>query len=256
MGAGMLELVEKARVGQWSADEAIDWNQHARRPKWMSRALCGQVISQLLQGERATIQFCQELKDVLPEGAALGCVSYQLADERRHALVLERYLERQKSPVLYSKALSQMHEKIMLSDRPIVVKMIAYHAVLEGEAISLLQDLSAYLSCPLFRRIMRKLTVDEARHLAFGKKFLSENLQNLSPEEKRDAYNWVKDLWIDGAAATLRELSGLGGWVSRRRNLDLERRWARQAMVLRQVGLNSDLSAQRGSAVRSNTGYR
>ncbi len=98
--------------------------------------------------------------------------------------------------------------------------------------------------------------MDEARHLAFGKNFLSENLQNLSPEEKRDAYNWVKDLWIDGAAATLRELSGLSGWVSRRRNLDLERRWARQAMVLRQVGLIADMSAMRGSAVRSNTGYR
>ena len=110
MGAGMLELAEKARVGQWSADEAIDWSEQVRRPKWMSRALCGQ-------------------------------------------------------------------------------------------AIGLLQDLSAYLSCPLFRRIMRKLTVDEARHLAFGKNFLSENLQNLSPEEKRDAYNWVKDLWIDGAVA-------------------------------------------------------
>jgi len=252
----MRELVEKARAGQWSPDEAIDWNQRAKRPAWLGRAVYGQVISQLLQGERATIEFCLALHEVLPEGAAQRCVSYQLADERRHALVLERYLERQRRPVTYSKALNRMHEHILVAERPIVAKMVAYHAVLEGEAISLLQDLSACFTCPLFRQIMKRLAVDEARHLAFGKKFLSENLEILSLEEKRDVYIWVKGLWFDGAAATLVEFSGLTAWVSRRRNLDLERRWARQVMVLRQVGLIADMSAQGGSAVRHNTGYR
>ena len=244
MGATLDHLLEKAEAGQWSSDNTIDWSLPTKRPVWLPRAVYGQVISQLLQGEAATIQFCTELKESLPAGPARRFVTYQLADERRHALVLERYLERHGCKRRNSDTLSRMHERILVSDRPMIAKMIAYHAVLEGEAISLLQDLSNHFTCPLFSQIIRRLAVDEARHLAFGKSFLSENLEILSAEEKREVYSWVKGLWFEGAASTLQELSGMVGWVSRKRNIDLDARWARQAAVLRQIGLCGDEPAK------------
>ena len=86
------------------------------------------------------------------------------------------------------------------------------------------------------RGIPMQITIKLFAHLQIGR----------FAEEKREVYSWVKGLWFEGAAATLRELSGLVGWVSRKRNVDLEARWARQATVLNQIGLFGDEPAKGG----------
>jgi gluconate kinase len=115
--------------------------------------------------------------------------------------------------------------------------MVAFHVVVEGEALRIQEGLVRLFRCPLLRQINRRIARDEARHVAFGRLYLGGRVAALPSRERREIHHWVKRLWSESAIATLRNLEGRGsvarvflqGW--------LRCGWARHARTLAAVGL-------------------
>ena len=115
--------------------------------------------------------------------------------------------------------------------------VVAFHIVLEGEALDLLQACSKRFPCPLFRQINRRVSHDEARHIAFGKLFLRNRVRSLPLEERLEIYRWVRSLWRDCAAATRARYGLFGRFALRTGPAALEARWQRQSAALEEIGL-------------------
>ena len=107
------------------------------------------------------------------------------------------------------------------------------HVLLESEAVRLLQRSPYMFSCPLLRRINRRVVRDEARHLAFGQHTLRRRLNELSPAERQRIYRWVGDLWHQAVHGRRGALSLLG-CVNRGA---LRRVWLDHEAELRGIGL-------------------
>jgi len=236
--SGKLEsLTRNALDGQWSADGVIDWDEAPVLPDWLPDRVYASVVSQLYHGERATLTMCRRLAGELAGTPAETFLRTQIADEARHAEIYADYLDRLGIFVPPDEAMAAAYEGALAWRGSYHAPVVAFHIVLEGEALDLLQACSKRFPCPLFHQINRRVSQDEARHIAFGKLFLRGRVQALPLEERLEIYRWVRSLWRDCAAAT-RARYGLFGRVALRTGrAALETRWQRQAGALAEIGL-------------------
>ena len=108
------------------------------------------------------------------------------------------------------------------------------HLVLETEALNLHRDLFEPLGCPLLHAAMTRIDRDEARHVEFGRWYVSARLAALSPERRHDLAAWLKALWWTLAQEAVTAL--LTPRIRATGKL-LDTRWAACATVLRAQGL-------------------
>ncbi len=226
-------LLDKAERGQWHVDEAIDWDLPPAPPNWISRKYFVSVISHLRAGEEATVGICRRLRRHVPEPAAHRLLDLQIADERRHASVYETYLARLGDSVAVDESFVEALESGNAWNGCWLGPMVAYHIVVEGEALRLQKELCQAFACPLFGALATRIAQDEARHVAFGRIYLDPKLAALPRDQRIDIYRWVRATWWDCAGAAFGRWS-LGRWLARG---ELEERWARQVDALVDVGL-------------------
>ena len=114
--------------------------------------------------------------------------------------------------------------------------MVAFHVVVEGEVLRVQDSLTRLLPCPLLRQINRRVARDEARHVAFGRIYLTEALADLSTDARDRLYDWVYDLWRQTTKLALAESVGSG---TARRILRswLSGGWRHHEAALHQIGL-------------------
>ena len=230
-------LTRNALAGQWSADGAIDWDQAPQLPDWLPKQVYASVVSQLFHGERATLAMCNRLSEELAGTVAETFLQTQIADEARHAELYTDYLDRLGILVPPDEAMASAYEGALAWQGSYHAPVVAFHIVLEGEALDLLQACSKRFPCPLFHQINRRVSHDEARHIAFGKLFLRSRLQALPLEERLEIYRWVRSLWRDCAAATRARYGLFGRFALRTGPSALDARWQRQTGALMEVGL-------------------
>lgn len=230
-------LTRNALSGQWSADGAIDWDQAPRLPGWLPDRVYASVVSQLYHGERATLAMCRRLSRELAGTPAETFLRTQIADEERHADIYADYLDRLGIMVPPDEAMAAAYDGALAWRGSYHAPVVAFHIVLEGEALDLLQACSKRFPCPLFRQINRRVSHDEARHIAFGKLFLRERVRMLPLDERLEIYRWVRSLWRHCAAATKARYGLFGRFALRTGPAALEARWQRQAEALAEIGL-------------------
>jgi len=234
---GLDALAQNAHAGQWSLDDDIDWDQDIRVPRWLPRRLAVSLVSQFLYGEHATLEVCERLRKTLGGDVSKACLGFQIADERRHAQAYTRYLERLGDVARPDPAMAAAVAAMDEWDGPVEGYLAAYHILLEGEALRSIEGIADVLPCGLFRAIGRRVAVDEARHVAFGRLLLIERLPRLALDERRQIYRWVRHLWRDGAGRTLDEFRVPGVMTRGLRQRWLEEGWQRHRRSLMDVGL-------------------
>jgi hypothetical protein len=212
----LVRLAANGRAAQWSAEHDIDWHLDVRPPPWLARDDAAVALSQLYHGEVAT---------------ARACLALQMEDETRHASVYRRYLDRLGGVAAIDPVLAAAWRGSALGT------MVAFHVVVEGEALRIQEGLVRLFRCPLLQQINRRIARDEARHVAFGRLYLGARVAELPSRERREIYRWVKRLWSESATATLRNLQGRGGVARVFLQGWLRCGWARHARTLAAVGL-------------------
>ena len=229
-------LAAKARAGQWSAARDIDWRRPPRLPLWITRDQARATISQLYHGEVATSRLCQTLLREFEPGPARQCLEFQTRDELRHAEAFKRYLESLGGVAEMDDNLAWALDSAGRGPAGLLGAMVAFHVVVEGEVLRVQDSLSRLLPCPLLRQINRRVARDEARHVAFGRIYLTEALPDLSADARSRLYGWVYDLWRQTTKLALAESVGSG---TARRVLRswLSGGWRHHEATLQQIGL-------------------
>ncbi len=230
------------RSGEQSGADirAIDWSLSPVGPRWATRRAYVEAVSQLYHAERATHRACRHLAAVVPEPAALRFVESQGRDEARHAAMYARYLARLGDVAPMDPALAAALEGALewreSIATPIAAMMVAFNIVLEGEAVRLHGAAARAFPCPLLRRIATTVERDEARHVAFGRLYLSRALAGLGLEERRAIYLGVRALWRDVARPSAADRPG-GAILRRAWRGYMTARWRAHCQTFERIGL-------------------
>jgi len=226
-------LINNAQNGQWQIEDGIDWSIHPSPPNFLTQRFIGRALGALMAGEEATAAACKMLLADMPDTDMRICLEFQAADEDRHAEVYRSYLERVGMPPLIPDGFREATRQLVNWKGPPAGLIFAVHVVLESEALTLQHELSDDIRCPLFRAINRRVTQDEARHVAFGQLIsVSANAQ-LTAQERQETVAAIKSIWdacikalVNDNAVLWRAVKGFS-----------ERRWALQAKSLEKLGL-------------------
>ena len=236
--ARLAALSRNAADRQWSLFTAVDWHERVVAPWWLPRKTYVAMVSQLYHAEIAAMRMCRRLQCELPEPEAKRFLETQWVDERRHVDTYRAYLERLGDIAPINQAMATALEGGLAWSGSYLGVIVAFHVVLEGEAVKLQQELSAMFPCPLFRQINARVSQDEARHVAFGKIYLPDKLKALPFDERIAIYRWVRELWhvcADANSGCLTTGSAINH-LGRRR---LEERWLNHRRALIDIGLMS-----------------
>ncbi len=244
-GSRLAHLLGNGRAEQWSLESALDWRCSPRLPWWLPRRAYTTLVTQVYYGESATLLLCKALRPHLHRPIERALIDLQETDERRHTAAYERYLARLGDLVPPDEATTATLETgLAWKDDPLAM-MVAFHVVLESEALTIQQDLSAHSPCPLFAALNARAARDEARHVAFGKLYLRGRLACLPREERHDIYRRVRRLWRGCAYAIRARYTGISArfFVLSRGRMD--ERWDRHARALVDLGLVDEADAAR-----------
>ncbi len=241
----MLRLLANGRADQWSFETDLDWRLAPRLPWFLPKRAYTTLVSQVFYGERATLLLCDALRPHLSDEPGRALIELQDIDERRHVAAYERYLGRLGDIAPPDEATTATLEGgLAWRDSPLGM-MVAFHIVLEGEALTIQQDLSVHSPCPLFAALNARAARDEARHVGFGKLYLRDRLARLPLDERREIYRRVRRLWRDCAQAIRARYTGISARFFALSRGRMDERWHRHARALVDLGLVDDTDAAR-----------
>ena len=230
-------LAEKGRRAQFQTTADFDWDRPAGIPVWLPKRVAASAISQFYHGEIATARMCREIFSGLASHDAENFVETQINDELRHADIYDRYLMKLGGIREPARHISQAYHRALTWTGAPQAQILAFHVVLEGEAVRLQHSVDMWMPCALFQEISGVIARDEARHVAFGKIYLRESLPALALQERLEIYRWVKEIWFDAARSAVGHYAPpafLGGTRWRRW---LEGKWLERLPDLSAAGL-------------------
>ena len=229
-------LAVRAQADAWQPEAALDWTRPMSSAPFWPRGLMARLVSQLRHGEHETGAMCRRLHAAMPAGGARLYLETQAADEARHASAYAVYAARLGEAPPSDPGLGEVFQDAASWRGHPVGLVLAFHVVIEGEALKLQSALAARAPCPLFRAMNARIARDEARHIAFGVGYARAILPALDPHEREAMARWIEALWRRAATATRRRyrtlalLAGLG----RQSNSAM---WERRARRLAALGL-------------------
>lgn len=230
-------MAAKGRRQQWTIDADIDWRRDIIRLDSMPSRFHGALISQFRHGELATAQVCRRLLDHLTESHVRALLVQQIADEERHARAYERYMAMLGEDAPLDPAMAELVDRALEWRGSPLGMVVAFHIMLEGEALRTLQGLAETMPCPLFRQINTLVTRDETRHVAFGNIYLRDRLTAVNLEERIAIYRFVRSLWDDCAAGILSRFDSSGFLAHALRRRWIAEGWARHRRAMVDIGL-------------------
>lgn len=224
--AAIAELVRDAAAAQWVLDD-VDWTRPPRLPRIAPWRLCLDAVSQLHHGEALALDLCNRLADRLDDPLARAFLALQRRDEARHVAAYRRYLARLGDIAPPLAGFAQARASVLAADPLAAILFVSL--VLEDEALALHHELAAPLGCPLLRAVMTRVERDEARHVAFGRRYAAARIAALSAERRHALAAWILELWQSIAAEAVGRL--LPRWLPGRRALLAARRATRVAAL-------------------------
>ena len=233
----LTKLLENVTDGQWSPSEDIKWDQEPMLPTWISPKLYAAAVSQLYYGEIATIWTCQRLLAELTGARVRQFLRAQINDEERHAETYLGYLRKLGDVAPMDESLATALAGTMTWPGSYHGLIVAFHILLEGEALRLQQDLIKWFPYPLLSQINKKISRDEARHVAFGKILLQNEIMGLDVDERMSIYLWVKSIWGECSRAAIARFAMPGPVANAIAHHRLGRRWTRAVRTFEEIGL-------------------
>ena len=231
-------LLEKGRAAQVQSHLDFDWQRPVNIPFWLPNAVAAGAVSQFHFGEGATARMCRQLRPLLPEQAAKEFLETQALDEDRHARIFSAYLDKLGGARPVSGPMQDLYDEALSWKGAPEAIMVAFHIILEGEALRLCHGIDGGMPCPLFRDLSAVVARDEARHVAWGKLYLRDVLPTMPQRERLEIYRWARALWYRAARVMAGRYSVLGVLGGRDRFAAwMERKWFERLDDLQSAGL-------------------
>jgi rubrerythrin len=194
-------LHERGQRRQWQTDD-LPWE--------LGTKLCGKqreggarLLSQIYWGEYASYLILEQLLPITEDKAVRIFLEGQIADEKRHLVVFERYLELLGGVAPRGESMTALTEG-MLALSSVTEKMIGLHILIEGIALEIFHEAAQEIADPLLQTLTRRVFVDEARHVAFGTNHLRRALAQM-PAAERDHLAYQGGRYAFVAASLVRE---------------------------------------------------
>lgn len=238
-------LIHKSDSGQWSAINDINWNQTPIIPEGVTTADYLDMISQLYYGEILTIQVIARMIDQLTDFQAKRFLVGQMYEEMRHAEVYLKYISKIGELAPINEKLKLIFDQALNWKGSVYGLIVALNILFEGEALQQQQTRVNTLPCHLFKEIIKRITIDEARHASFGVIYLKEKLPSVPTTDKIEILKWVFSMWNGWVVANdgrYKEAAILQIDTSK-----FDSRLKIQVRMLENIGLlNSELAASLG----------
>ena len=171
--------------GQWENHKVYKTFDKETRIEFF-KDLNSWATSQFLHGEQGALLVASQLASCAPTYNAKLYASSQTFDEARHVEAFNKYLQqRLKRSWPIGRALKGLLDKI-LTDPRWDLKFIGMQVVIEGLALAAFNAAKESTNDPVFKRMLELIIRDEARHVTFGIKYLTDFVTTLTEEEKLD----------------------------------------------------------------------
>ncbi len=162
------------------ADTAF-WQNLAPEKRWeIARRGTAFSLSNFLHGEQGALMVAAQLVNAVPHMDGKFYAATQTLDEARHVEVFARYIEKLDHVYPIAPSLKELLDKTLAVDGW-MFKAVAMQIVVEGLALYTFRDMRENTSEPLLKQLLTYVSRDEARHTAFGIKYLSNVVPQLDP---------------------------------------------------------------------------
>ena len=213
-------LYEKAKRSQWNGETDLDWSIEVDQEKmarqqgimgddvlgflgvdlkgtpmakwteqeWVNFQIESQnwTLSQFMHGEQGALVCTAKIVETVPWIDAKYYASTQVMDEARHVEVFAKYLDTKMNGHYPINAHLKMLLDDIINDSRWDMTYLGMQIMVEGLALAAFGLAYQTTQEPLFKKLLRYVMADEARHVAFGVLSLREYYQHLSDAEMKD----------------------------------------------------------------------
>lgn len=217
----MKDLYRRAKAGQWDGERDLPWSisvdpenpevpllpeefvdyalleKHgvhldAKEKLRLNYSIATWMLSQFLHGEQGALFAAAQVTEAVQffDGKLYG--STQVMDEGRHVEVFSRYLS-DKLGRLY-----QVNDNLfviidaLMTDSRWDMKFLGMQIMVEGLALGAFSTLYQVTKEPLLRELLRRVILDEARHVHYGVVALREHItKELGEREREEREDWA-----------------------------------------------------------------
>ncbi len=220
----MKDLYRRAKAGQWDGERDLPWSisvdpenpevpllpeefvdyalleKHgvrldAKEKLRLNYSIATWLLSQFLHGEQGALFAAAQVTEAVQffDGKLYG--STQVMDEGRHVEVFSRYLS-DKLGRLY-----QINDNLfviidaLMTDSRWDMKFLGMQIMVEGLALGAFSTLFQVTKEPLLRELLRRVILDEARHVHYGVVALREHItKELGERERHEREDWAYEV--------------------------------------------------------------
>jgi len=142
-------------------------------------------LSQILHGEQGALLVSSQLVSNAPTFGAKKFAAFQALDEARHVAVFKKYVMLRFGSLWdIDDSLRELLDKILLNENW-DIKFIGMQLIVENLALANFNQMKSFVYDPALQTLLRLVTQDESRHVAFGIDFLKEYIATLSTAERK-----------------------------------------------------------------------
>lgn len=173
-------------MGELPIRETRFWRELPSETQWeVARRSSIFTLSNFLHGEQGALMVAAQLVNEVPDLDAKLFLATQTMDEARHVEVFTRYIGLLGRHEPIAPGLQQLLALAIKADGW-EFKAVAMQVVVEGLALVSFRDMRNATADPLFRQLLTYVLRDEARHTAFGLKYLAPYVAGCSPSHRRE----------------------------------------------------------------------
>ncbi|HVP31679.1 MAG TPA: ferritin-like domain-containing protein [Myxococcota bacterium] len=162
------------------------WQSLPEETRWeVSRRTSAFLLSNFLHGEQGALLVASQLVSAVPHMDGKFYAATQTMDEARHVEVFDAYVRKLDAVQPISAALQQLLDRV-LGHPDWMHKAVGMQIVIEGLALYSFRDMRNATEEPLLKQLLTYVSRDEARHTAYGIRYLTQALPAISPAERAE----------------------------------------------------------------------
>jgi hypothetical protein len=202
-------------VGGFPLQHTAWWKNLDPDLKWeISRRSTAFLLSNFLHGEQGALMVASEMVNAVPHMDGKFYAATQTLDEARHVEVFAAYIALlgDVSPIMPS--LKKLLDRTIASEGW-MHKAVGMNVVVEGLALYVFRDMRNTTEEPLLKQLLTYVSRDEARHCAYGVKYLSHVVSTLSDPVKAELEDFAFEatrLLVDSRSGGTMRDSMLAVW--------------------------------------------
>lgn len=191
------------------------WASLSPETRWeVARRGAALMLSNFLHGEQGALMVAAQLVNAVPHMDGKFYAASQTLDEARHVEVFAAYIGRLDHVMPIAPALQTLLDRT-LGAESWLFKCVGMQIVVEGLALYTFRDMRDTTREPLLRQLLTYVSRDEARHTAYGIKYLGRVVPTLSAAELAELEDFafeVSRLLLDSRAGSTFSDTLMGIW--------------------------------------------